>query len=192
MPGRNNCPRKPPRKTHVARHHAAPPTKPPPLLEPPPEWSALGTELAAIGPHRIALALRVARAAAAGGAGVSPEEEQQLAAWMAGIVDLAVARGGKHAAAAIWHVLAGDFVRAPDALRPPRCPSMAALKQRPGDRDFAEALRAAAPGYMRTAIAGASPDELATLRAIVSAGDATLDGFRPWGISAADDHSAHD
>jgi hypothetical protein len=60
------------RRTHIRNRHAAPPADPTQPVDParitPPcfaEWSALETELAAIGPHRIALALRVARAAAA-------------------------------------------------------------------------------------------------------------------------------
>ncbi|HWU90542.1 MAG TPA: hypothetical protein VN253_24925 [Kofleriaceae bacterium] len=62
----------------------------------------------------------------------------------------------------------------------------------PGDRDFVTALEAAAPGYMRTAIAGASTDEIAMLRAIVRADAATLDGFRPWGIPLVDDHRSYE
>lgn len=198
MPGRKNRPLKSPRKARAAKRHTPPAPETPepfvPTVAPPGfgEWSALGTELAAIGPHRILIAMRIARAAATGGVGVSVEEEDQLAAWFAAVVRMAVERAGEHAAAAIWYALIGDYMRAPDRRRPARCPSIGAMSCSPGDRDFVRSLEAAAPGYMRTAIAGASPAEVDTLRAIVRADKRTLDEFRPWGVSLVEGRPAHD
>jgi len=80
---------------------AAPGTDPAPLIEAlnehrqPREWATLGAELAALGPHRVRLAMLVARAIA--GRGVSPEEEDQLAAWLTHIIGTAIVRaGGAH------------------------------------------------------------------------------------------------
>jgi hypothetical protein len=79
----------------------APGTDPAPLIEAldehrqPREWAAFGAELAAHGPHRARLAMLVARAVAA--RGMSPEEEDQLAAWLTRIiVDVIVRVGGVH------------------------------------------------------------------------------------------------
>lgn len=83
------------------------------------DWSKLGAELAARGPHRVAIALHAARAAATGGAQLTAYEEEQLAAWFASIIDEAVQRGGSsgddrdETATAIWQVLSGDWHRDP-------------------------------------------------------------------------------
>ena len=57
------------------------------------EWAALGTELAKR-PHRLALALRVACAAAGGGAELTSHEEDELCSWFRGVVDLAIEHTG--------------------------------------------------------------------------------------------------
>jgi hypothetical protein len=160
------------------------------------EWSALGAALAARGPHRLALATRIARATTAGGADVSREEEDRLAAWFAGLVDLALERAGDHpdarggdrnpAGEALWYLLAaGDCTR---ALRAPAMDGMPC----PDEAGFVEALRTAAPGYLRAVIAGASERELAELRALVEAGDEALEPYRPLGRSFADGAPAAD
>jgi hypothetical protein len=59
-----------------------------------PEWAKLGADLAALGPHRLAIAARTATAAACGGRGVSAEEEERIAQWFGDIVDEAIRRGG--------------------------------------------------------------------------------------------------
>ena len=144
------------------------------------DWIALGAELAERGAHRVALALRVARAAATGGRNVSIEEEGQIAAWFAGVVELALRRGREDAADAIWHIWHGDFQRDPIG-RSARCPAVAiAMEAPPGDLHFVDELRAAAPGYVRTAIAGASDDEIDELRALVAADDEHLEAYRPY------------
>ena len=85
---------------------AAPGTDPAPLIEAldehkqPREWAALGAELAALGPHRARLAMLVARAIA--GRGVSSEDEDQLAAWLARIIGSAIVRAGGVSGAISW------------------------------------------------------------------------------------------
>ena len=164
------------------------------------EWSKLGALFAARGPHRLALAARAAAAAAAGGRGVSAEEEEATARWFAGIVDEAIRRGGLFAAAAIWSVLAGDAHADPFEVRPPRCPKIAEIPvpprgfaSEPGEpgepppdpvevATFLAKLRSAAPGYIHTAIAGASDSDLGELREIIRADADALEDYRPWGI----------
>ena len=93
------------RGSHADRRHGT--TRPegsaeagPPLLLPLllraalADWNELGAELAARGPHRIVIALHAARAAATGGAQLTTHEEEQIAAWFAGVVDEAIRRGG--------------------------------------------------------------------------------------------------
>lgn len=165
------------------------------------------SELAALGPRRIAIAARAA-VAAAGGAGVGTEQENQIARWFVAVVDEAIARGGPRAAAAIWFVLAHDRHPDPDPSAgwsgwSTRCPAIAevpdppiAFAFLPGDRadlddelapdpdevaTFLAALHTAAAGYVYTAIAGASADDLRALDQIMRAGDAGLDAYHPWG-----------
>ncbi|HWU91465.1 MAG TPA: hypothetical protein VN253_29560 [Kofleriaceae bacterium] len=77
---------------------AAPGTDPAPLIKAldehrqPRDWAALGADLAALGPHRIRIAMLIARAVL--GRGVSPEEDDQLAAWLTRIIVELVARAG--------------------------------------------------------------------------------------------------
>jgi hypothetical protein len=174
------------------RHGTAPsmPNAPPAAASLALEWDELGQKLAAFGAHRVALALHAARTVVLGGIGVSTDEEDAIARWFAGIVDEAIDRGDEHAAGAIWFLLMGDWQRASDHHRLARCPAIAAMLRSPGELGFVAALRAAAPSYARTVIAGAGPDEIATLRAIVRADDAALDEWRPWGVSLVDDHPA--
>src|SRR5262249_51099178 len=107
-------------------------------------------------------------------------------------VHTAIARGGERAAVAIWYALIGDFVRSPDHSRLPRCPSIGAISLCPGTEEFLVAFQAAVPDYMRTAIAGASSEEVDTLRRIVRASEQALDEFRPWGVDLVDDHPSHE
>jgi hypothetical protein len=159
------------------------------------DWSRLGTKLAARGHHRVAIALHAARAAASGGAQLTAHEEEQIAAWFAGIVDEAIRRGGSsgddrdETAAAIWQVLSGDWHRDPVRVCPARCPAVAEAPA-PGERGFLAAFRAAAAGYVHTAIAGASEDEIAELCALAVASDAELETYRPWGLVDAEDAPA--
>jgi hypothetical protein len=170
-----------------------------------PEWSKLGTDLAARGPHRLAIAARAATAAATGGRGVSADEEDRIAQWFGGIVEEAIRRGGLPAAAAIWVVLAGDSHDDPLYGRSARCPAIAAVPPPPEvsfelgepgapsavtpDPDavaaFLTKLRAAAPGYVYTALACASGADLHDLREIMGADDHALEEFRPWGVELA-------
>jgi hypothetical protein len=53
-------------------------------------WSQLGAEIADLGEHRLKIAAHAARVAAAGGRGVSAEEEARIADWFRGIVQNAV------------------------------------------------------------------------------------------------------
>jgi hypothetical protein len=178
----------------------------------PAAWSQLGADLDALGPHRLAIAARAATAAAGGGRDVSAEEADHIAQWFGGIIDEAIHRGGLPAAVAIWVVLAGDHHADPVSGRSARCPSVAEVPRpptgfsfdpgepdgpgesaRPGrptpDPDevaaFLAKLRAAAPGYVHTAIACASDSDLRELREIVLADDRALEDFRPWGIDLA-------
>lgn len=168
------------------------------------QWLKLGEGLAALGPHRLAIAARAAVAAAGGGAGVGTEQENQIARWFLGIVDEAIARGGARAAAAIWSVLVGDSHPDPNPLewwsgRSARCPAVAevpnpptAFMWEPGEHGptpdpyevsrFLPKLRTAAAGYVHTAIAGASYDHLRTLHRIMHASDDRLEAYRPWGF----------
>jgi len=146
-------------------------------------------------------------AAAGGGAGVSTEQESQIARWFVGSVDEAIARGGPRAAAAIWFVLARDRHADPDPAEAwsgwsARCPAVAevpappiAFAFLPGDpaeldeltpdpdevAPFLAKLRTAAAGYVHTAIAGASADHLDALDQILRADDEELDAYHPWG-----------
>jgi hypothetical protein len=165
-----------------------------------PEWAQLGAELAALGPHRLPIAARVAAVAAGGGRGVTAEEEERFARWFGGVVDEAVRRGGLPAAVAIWTVLAGDSHVDGAGVRAARCPAVAEVPtpprgfvfepEEPGaellDPDevaaFLAGLRAAAPGYIYTAIACAAEDDLRDLREIAAADARALEEFRPWGV----------
>jgi len=189
-----------PKPTHVKRRHspdaAAPPQKPvgPDLVsverstEPPDltAWTALGASLLALpnGAHRVALAMRTARAAASGGIEIAADEARAMEQWLADTIDLAIARGGENAASAIWYVIAGDWQRDPSAIRPARCPAVAMIEAGPGERGLVAALRTHAPMYMRTAISGASKRDVALLREMVGADEQTLDEFRPFGTCA--------
>ena len=184
------------RTPHSARRHAELPL-PEPMAAAPglAEWARLGAELAALGPHRLAIAVHAARAAAAGGAGLSSGEEEQIADWLAGIVDEAIGRGGgsgddeDETAAAIWHVLAGDGHRDPEREHAARCPAVAAAPH-PGAPGFLASMSAAARGYVYTAIAGASAEEIAELREILAASDDGLETYRPWGLVDTEDPPA--
>lgn len=172
-------------------------------------WARLGSELASRGPHRLLIAARAARAAAAGGLGVDAAEEDQIAQWFTRIVDEAIHRDGLRAAAAIWFVLVGDGQADPFELWYARCPGVAMVPEPPHGYssdpasspddapDPAEAaaflakLRAAAASYIRTAIAGASETDLIELRLILHATDAALEEYRPWGPSFAEGSPAH-
>src|SRR5689334_10925042 len=96
------------------------PTKPTPIEQ----WNALGVRLASH-PHRLALALHVARAATSGGR-ITLSDEDALASWFAEIVDEGIRRAGGIAvdehntqsnafASAAWCVLHTDAIR--DARR---------------------------------------------------------------------------
>jgi hypothetical protein len=165
------------------------------------EWSAFGAGLAKR-PHRLALALRVARAATTGGGQLTAHEEDAICSWCVGVVDLAIERTGgpqpgrlggddNAAASTIWHVLVADAHADPRVTRPARCPAVAACPA-PGERDFLAGLRAAAEGYVRTAIVGASPAEVDALCSLLVASDATLETYRPFnGPFGSDEHNTH-
>lgn len=173
------------------------------------EWSRLGAELSALGSHRLAVAARAAVAAASGGLGVSAEEAADLAQWFAGVVDEALLRGGLAAGVAIWLVLAGDSQDGPFDARVPRCPAVAAVllpldiagrpaalldpaRQAPAPAvaAFLAGLRAAAAGYVHTALACASPADVLELREIARVEDDALEDYRPWGVDLAEDDPA--
>jgi hypothetical protein len=157
------------------------------------QWTALGTELAAW-PHRLALALHVARATTSGGGRLTPHEEDALAQWFGGIIDEGIRRSGgvqtgldhrrgtdNPFCRAAWYVLHTDWHRHPLRIRPPRCPAMATVPG-PGDPGFVDAFRAAAPGYLRTVIAGASDHNVEELALLLTLGERALDEqFRPFG-----------
>src|SRR5688572_23249316 len=174
-----------PKPTDVKRRHspdpAASPQKPtdpdlvsversaaPPHLS---DWTTLGASLLALpnGVHRVALAMRTARAAASGGIEIGADEARAMEQWLADTIDLAIARGGENAASAIWHVIAGDWQQDPSAIRPARCPAVAMLEAGPGERGFVAALRTHAPMYIRTVVSGVSTRDVALLREIVGA-----------------------
>jgi hypothetical protein len=177
-------------------------------LAAPADWCRLGADLAALGPHRLAIAARAAAAAAGGGPGVSAEEADRLARWFGSVVDEAIRRGGLSAAIAIWLVLAGDSHVDPVREWTARCPHVAEVPlppkgfsfepdepDRPGgvspDPDevatFLGRLRVAATGYVHTAIACASDAELHELRELTQADAGALEKFRPWGIDLTGD-----
>src|SRR5687767_14127532 len=95
-----------PKPTHVERRHgpdaAVPPQKPvePDLVsverstDPPDlaEWTALGASLHALpnGAHRVALAMRTARAASSGGIEIGADEARAMEQWLADTIDLAI------------------------------------------------------------------------------------------------------
>jgi hypothetical protein len=91
---------------HIGDLHARPGTDPELLaramrqLAGSPAWAQLGADLAALGPQRLSIAARAARAAA-GGRGVNAEEAERIAQWFDGIIDEAIRRGGLPAAVAI-------------------------------------------------------------------------------------------
>ncbi len=79
-------------------------------------WNAL-VEIGGRGAHQLALAMRVARAAAGGGGRLTSHEEDEIARWFVGIVNSAIeATAGTHhgrlggeehdIAASVWYVLA--------------------------------------------------------------------------------------
>lgn len=190
-----------PKPTHVKRRHspdaAAPPQK---SVEPGlvpverstdlpnlTEWTALGASLLALpnGAHRLALAMRTARAATSGGIEIGVDEARAMEQWLADTIDLAITRGGENAASAIWYVIAGDWQPDSSAIRPARCPAVAMIEAGPGERGFAAALRTYAPMYIRTVVSGASKRDVALLREIVGADDQMLDELRPFGASAS-------
>jgi hypothetical protein len=150
------------------------------------EWTALGASLLALsnGAHRVALAMRTARAAASGGIEIGAGEARAMEQWLADTIDLAIARGGENAAAAIWYVITGDWQQDPGAIRPARCPVVAMIETGPGDRGFVAALRTHAPMYLRTVVSGASTRDVALLREIVGADEQMLDELRPFGARA--------
>jgi hypothetical protein len=200
-------PRKPkaPKPSHARQRHAvdaAPEPSPdpaPPVVEPslPDQWNALGARLASH-PHRLALALHVARAATSGGRITLPDEDT-LASWFAEIVDEGIRQTGGIAvdehnnqsnafASAAWYVLHTDAIRdARRRARWSRCPSMAEVPC-PDAPGFVDALRAAAPGYVRTVIAGANQNELAELAALRTMDVGTLDErYRPFSAPYSED-----
>jgi hypothetical protein len=177
----------------------------------PAEWAQLGAKLAALGPHRLSIAARAAAAAAGGGHGVTAEEEERIAQWFGGIVEAGIQRGGLPAAVAIWTVLAGDSHIDPMGGRTARCPAIADVPPpppvfafEPGEPDglgevaldpeevgaFLAKLRAAAPGYVHTAVACVSEAELRDLREITTADARALEELRPWGVDLGADGSA--
>ena len=183
------------RGSHATRRHrvlvpAA--VQPPPLVA---EWSRLGAELAARGPYRIAVAMHAARAAATGGGRLTFHEEEQIAVWFAGIVDEAIQRGGGSrddhdgTAAAIWHVLVGDWHRDPQRVSPARCPEVATVPC-PGAPGFLASLRVAAAGYVHTVVAGASAEEISELCSLLVMGDDDLEAYRPCGLVDTEDEPA--
>lgn len=175
------------------------------------EWAQLGAKLAALGPHRLAIAARAATAAATGGRGITAEDEAHIAQWFGDIVDEAIGAGGLSAAVAIWMLLAGDRHADPAGGWVARCPAIAEVPLPPqefafesGELDglgaalldpdevteFLTKLRAAAPGYVHTAVAGASADDLRDLREITVADARALEEFRPWGVDIGADSPA--
>jgi len=165
-------------------------------------WASLGAQLAPGGPHRLALAAHVARAAAGGGVDVARDEETALAYWFAAIVETAIQRtdgvqpsgfadgSDNPAARASWYLLAsGDWIRDHRTARPSRCPAMAEVPC-PGKHGFVDALRSAAPDYMRTVIAGATPAKIRELRELVNASDEDLEAYRPFAYPYGKDVAA--
>jgi hypothetical protein len=151
-------------------------------------WTALGIELAAIGPHRLRIAAHAARAAASSPARLTPQEEEQVAAWFTEIVDEAIRRGAgsgddsDETAAAIWHLLIGDWHLDPQRVCPARCPAVAQVPC-PGAPGFLAKLRASAAGYVHSTIASASADDIAELCCLLIANDDDLEAYRPWARS---------
>jgi hypothetical protein len=154
------------------------------------DWSALGVELARH-PHRLALALHVARAATSGGGRLTSHEEDQIATWFGDVVAEGIAhtggitvdeRGGTDNifARAGWYVLHTDRIRDARRRGSSRCPSLDEVPC-PGDPGFVDSLRAAAPGYVRTVIAGATKDEIDELATLLTLDARTLDErYRPF------------
>jgi hypothetical protein len=119
-------------------------------------------------------------------------EEEQIALWFTGIIDEALRRGGgsrddsDETAAAIWRVLVGDWHQDPERVCLPRCPVVAQVPH-PGTPGFLALLRAAAAGYVHTTVAGASADDIAELRWLLTANDDDLEAYRPWGPVETED-----
>jgi hypothetical protein len=157
-------------------------TDPPDLTE----WTALGASLLALpnGAHRVALAMRTARAAASGGIEIGVDEARAMEQWLVDTIDLAIASGGENAASAIWYVISGDWQHDPSAIRSVRCPSAAMIETGAGERRFVAALRTHAPMYIRTVMSGASQRDVALLREIVGADEQALDELHPFGTCA--------
>lgn len=86
-------------------------------------------------------------------------------------------------------MLSGDWHRAPERVCPARCPAVDEVPA-PGERGFLASLRAAAAGYVHTAVAGAAAEEIAELCALVVASDEELETYRPWGLVDAEDAPA--
>jgi hypothetical protein len=165
------------------------------------EWIGIGAEISALGSHRLVIAAHAARVAAAGGRGVSAEEEARIADWFRGIVQAAIRRGGVRAARAIWSVLASDDQRDSRGEWKARCPALEAIGG-PALGDSTEdvgqiaewlaALPDAAASYVHHAVAGASAEDVAELRELVEAGDDTLDALYAPELIALAEHDPHE
>lgn len=143
----------------------------------------LGRELLARHPHRLALALHAAQSTATGGVGVTPDEEERMVAWFRETIEIVIARGGANdegdnapGAEAVWWLIEMDRIRTPEGCcSEARCP----FELCAGEAGLVENLRAVAPEYMRTVIAGAAPHEVEELRELLAATDKDLEGYRP-------------
>lgn len=153
------------------------------------EWGMLADALRDH-PHRLAVALHVAGAAATGGGKLTPDEEHEIVRRFDEILDEGIRRtGGSRStrlgdhtnafAEAVWSILISDSHRSPDGLMSARCPAIATMGICPGESGFVATLRRVAPGYVRTAIAGASAAEIAELRELLEAGD--TEAYAPFG-----------
>jgi hypothetical protein len=160
--------------------------------------AALGVEVAALSPHRRALAMHLV-VQNTNGAAIAAEEEDRIAKFFGDALDRAVAlTGGSQpnspgsesrdtnpAAAAIWFLLIAD--RAHGRSARPRCPVLNAVSC-PGEAGFLTEMRAGVEGYARTALATATERDLDLLRRILIATPEEIDELcRPLGTYFGED-----
>jgi hypothetical protein len=174
------------------------------------QWSQLGVEIADLGEHRLKIAARAARVAAAGGLGVSAEEEAGIADWFRGIVQTAIERGGVRAARAIWFVLVSDNQRDPRGGWTPRCSALETIDVPPTRIEGIEGIEPTevdeqeiatwlaefpdvAASYIHHAVACATTEDVTELRRLIHTDDDALDAIyapEPLALAEHDPHEA--
>jgi hypothetical protein len=161
-------------------------------------WMALGTSIAAAGPHRLALAAHVAAQNTLGPT-IAAEEEEEIVRYFGDAIERAVALTGgpqpnfpggesrdtSPASAAVWFLLQAD--RAHGRSLVCRCPAIETVPP-PGDAGHLAAMRAGVEGYARTVLSSCTESDLALIRRIVDGAPEEIDELcRPLGTYFGED-----